>query len=438
MLALSACAPTEGISTAFKPEPTTNFDFTITSIAVGNNPLDIAVADYDGATGPDIAVANHVDGTVTVLTNTGSGAFTAQTVAVGGQPFRLLWFNLAGGAPSPATPLALAVLTQVQQPGPTYTHHLVILTSSGGTFAVSKSYDFGAFVAQIEAFCVGENPCLAATPQDLVATVPVNKSVAVFTNANLNTATLAPVLTTTSYTPPGGTLANYNPTRFAVGAIDAATGATDLAVLLLLGANVVLPLIGDGSGGFTAGTAVPVPAIPYAVAGGVLGGVVGTTDFVVTSVASSIVSILLNDGAGGMTRTDYGATAAGEILVGIVAGSGSDILVANRSQEQVTYLNGEGTGAFTASALGSTIDPFAFAMGNYGGDASKDFVSSESVKRVLGVYHGDGAGNFGRTQIGFESLITHPTTVNGLCGGANDDLVALQPNVDTVLVLCRK
>jgi hypothetical protein len=161
-------------------------------------------------------------------------------------------------------------------------------------------------------------------------------------------------------------------------------------------------------------------------------------DFVVTSVATSTVTVLINNPAGTLTRSDVGVLAAGENFIGPFAGTGNDILVANRSQEQVTYLNGEGTGAFTASALGSTIDPFAFAMGNYGGDASKDFVSSESVKRVLGVYHGDGAGNFGRTQIGFESLITHPTTVNGLCGGANDDLVALQPNVDTVLVLCRK
>ncbi len=41
----------------------------------GAAPVDATVADLDGATGPDIAVANRDDGTLTLLLNTGSGLF---------------------------------------------------------------------------------------------------------------------------------------------------------------------------------------------------------------------------------------------------------------------------------------------------------------------------------------------------------------------------
>ncbi len=56
------------------------------SIDVGNEPLDIAAGQFAGDVKPDLVVVNQADNTVQLLTNDGSGAFTAgAAVATGGK-----------------------------------------------------------------------------------------------------------------------------------------------------------------------------------------------------------------------------------------------------------------------------------------------------------------------------------------------------------------
>ena len=428
LLALGACAPTEGVSTAFVPVATTNFDFTITSILVGDNPRDIAVADYNNDGKPDIAVANHFSSSVTVLTNNGGGDFTTlapKEIAVAGYPSRILWFNLDG---NPAH-LSLAVIIDVGT-----THQLVIVKNDGtGGFAVNKSYDFGTVVNQMVPFCKATTACSTALAQDLIASVSATKVMAVFTNADLANTAATTLTPTTTATADGST--SYAPTRFVVGAIDGGM-VPDVAVLLP-SVSKLLPLIGDGNGSFAAGTLVGVPATPHAIAGGNLVRASGALDFAVTSPAANVVTIVSNDGTGALTaQPGIAITAAAEAFVAPLGGAYGDVLVSGSDQEAVTYIKSAADGTFTATGHYTTRNTIAFATGDYSGTTAKDFVTAEFSKRAVGVFQGDGAGGFTRTQIGFESLVNHPTTVPNLCGGGKDDLIALQPNVDQVLVLC--
>jgi hypothetical protein len=112
-----------------------------------------------------------------------------------------------------------------------------------------------------------------------------------------------------------------------------------------------------------------------------------------------------------------------------------DLAVVNRGKEEITFMSSNGSGGFSAGGLTSTEDPFDLASGEFSSDANLDFVSVELKRRVLGVYHGNGAGGFSRTQIGFDSQVTYPTPV-GFCGGAYDDLLLLQSHSDRVVLLC--
>ena len=57
---------------------------------VGNTPMALAMADYDGDGFGDLAVANQADGTVSVISNNGNGTFTAPVT-----------LGLDGGSPQP-------------------------------------------------------------------------------------------------------------------------------------------------------------------------------------------------------------------------------------------------------------------------------------------------------------------------------------------------
>ncbi|MHB8417703.1 MAG: FG-GAP-like repeat-containing protein [Myxococcales bacterium] len=74
-----------------------------TALPTGVQPRSVALGDFDGNNFLDLAVANGVDGTVTVLLGTATGAFVTQsTLAVGSSPQSVAVgdFNDDGGSPT--------------------------------------------------------------------------------------------------------------------------------------------------------------------------------------------------------------------------------------------------------------------------------------------------------------------------------------------------
>ncbi|MBI3871729.1 MAG: VCBS repeat-containing protein [candidate division Zixibacteria bacterium] len=67
-----------------------------TTLAVGTTPTGTAMADFDRDGDLDIAVTNHGSGSITLLTNDGSGNFATTQLAAGANPYSPLWYDLDG------------------------------------------------------------------------------------------------------------------------------------------------------------------------------------------------------------------------------------------------------------------------------------------------------------------------------------------------------
>jgi FG-GAP repeat len=68
-----------------------------TNVATGDGPASVGVGDFNGDGNPDLAVANQLSSTVSVLLGSAGGGFTRQTpdIAVGTSPSRWRWATSA-------------------------------------------------------------------------------------------------------------------------------------------------------------------------------------------------------------------------------------------------------------------------------------------------------------------------------------------------------
>jgi hypothetical protein len=122
-------------------------------------------------------------------------------------------------------------------------------------------------------------------------------------------------------------------------------GWPDLAVANL-GSNTVSVFLGDGAGGFGAGTDFDTGVNPYSVAIGDLSGD-GRPDLAVANYGSNSVSVLLGTGAGGFAaRTDFaaGASPFAVVIGDLNADLRPDLVVTNFQDNTVSVLRGDGAG----------------------------------------------------------------------------------------------
>ena len=177
-----------------------------------------------------------------------------------------------------------------------------------------------------------------------------------------------------------------------------ADGHADLAVANT-DSNTVSILLGNGSGGFTPSPPVAVGTTPYFVAVGDFNGD-GIADLAVTNFSSNNVSILLGDGTGGFAQAPGSPVAAGtrpyDVAVGDFNGDGiADLAVTNQATSNVTILLGNGAGGF-AQAPGSPVAAGSFpgplTVQDFNGDGIADLavvnITSDNVSILLG--NGDG------------------------------------------------
>jgi uncharacterized protein (TIGR03437 family) len=293
---------------------------------VGTNPRSVVVGDFNGDGKPDLAICNQTDGTVTILLNSATGVFTAATnspFTVGEEPASMVVGDFNGDGK-----LDLAFANVLG-------NNVTLLLGNGA----------GAFTAATSSpFAVG------AGPHSLVA-------------------------------------ADFNK-----------DGKLDLAVANATDGTVTV-LLGSGSGGFTAAPGSPFKAgaDPIFVATGAFHGG-STPDLAIVNEGNDTVTVLLNNGSGGFTASPASPFAVGSqpvsVAVGDFNGDGkADLVITNSGDNTVTELLGNGSGGFTP-APGSPFpvgtDPQFVAVADFNGDGKPDLAvanyDDSTVSILLNTY----------------------------------------------------
>jgi hypothetical protein len=230
-------------------------------------------------------------------------------------------------------------------------------------------------------------------------------------------------------------------------------GKLDLAASVYPSGNVYM-LLGNGDGTFTAAPGSPFVggAGTYTAAAGDFNGD-GKLDFVKSNYANSDVSVLLGNGAGGLTLAPGSPTAfaGGSQTVAVaVADFNSDgkedLAVCNYGSNTVSILLGNGDGTFTQAA-GSPIvtasAPLDIAATDFNGDGKTDLVvanySGNSGFLTFLMGNGDGTfsnkGNLNFSSLGINSGLSSVTIGDFNGDGAPDVAVGCYPGSSNVAVL---
>ena len=169
------------------------------------------------------------------------------------------------------------------------------------------------------------------------------------------------------------------------------------------GSNNVTVLLSDGAGAFTP-TEGPPPQTgegPGSIVTADFNGD-GNLDLATANSRSNDVSILLGDGAGAFSESGFGPVMAGtrpdSVTSTDVDGDGTaDLVVANGSSDDVGVLLGDGSGAF-AEAAGSPIEIGGWAShalaADLDGDTNIDLVVANRDDDNVSILLGDGSGGF--------------------------------------------
>ena len=159
-------------------------------------------------------------------------------------------------------------------------------------------------------------------------------------------------------------------------------------------------------------------------------------DLVTANTNDNNVSVLLNNGAGGFTKTDF-ATGAGPISVSAADVSGDnklDLVVANFDDSSVSVLLNNGAGGFTKTDFTTGSGPYSVAAADVNGDNKLDLVTANRGDNTVSVLLSNGAGGFTRTD-----FTTGPGPQSVAAADVNGDnkldLVTANGNGSTVSVL---
>jgi uncharacterized repeat protein (TIGR01451 family) len=181
-------------------------------------------------------------------------------------------------------------------------------------------------------------------------------------------------------------------------------GRVDLATSGL-GFNVVSILLGNGSGGFTFSRDLSTGSLPQGIAVGDWNGD-GKADVATANYSSNNTSLFLNTSTCYLNCGTFSAVADPAVTsnpLSVVTADFNrdgklDLLTANFTSNNVSYLAGVGNGTFAAEAhpvsdAGTGQD--AVAVGDFDGTGTLDFATANSTSNDVSIFGGSGTGVFG-------------------------------------------
>ena len=336
-------------------------------IAVGSNPLSIAIGDFNGDGAQDIAVGNEIGNKVSISLGNGSGGFSGGTnVDVGqGGTFSIAVGDFNGDGKQD------------------------FAAANKGTSSVSirLGNGLGGFSGAPDV-AVGSNPYSVAIgdfnndgKQDMATANAISNSVSIRLGNGLGGFS-----GTTNVTVGSG------PQSVVIGDFNG-DGNQDIAAANSSISSVSI-LMGDGSGGFTVATDVAVGSAPRSVAIGDFNADgyqdIATGNYAVNNFGLGSVSIRLGNGSGGFSGNAEVAVGlySSSVAIGDFNGDGKqDIASANGNNVSIRL--GDGQGGFG----GNTNVAFAgfnysLTIGDFNGDGVQDFVTANYNSGTVSIRFG--------------------------------------------------
>lgn len=271
------------------------------------------------------------------------------------------------------------------------------ITINGTNFGGTVSVTVGALPATNVVVTSGTRiTCDApavATPGDVGVTV-VSSSNGSVTLANAFTYNPSVTLNVSN-----SSAAGSGPTGIATGDLNR-DGRADVVVACSTGASATV-LLGNSTGGFTAGPALALAGTPSGVAIADLDRD-GTPDLVVSDRTGNGIALLRGTGGASFTPFAGSPVTVGvgprQLATGDFDRDGSeDVAVVNETSGSVTLLQGNGAGGVTAFA-GSPVSvgagPTTLSAADFDRDGLLDLVVGNTGDGTVSILRGDGAGGF--------------------------------------------
>jgi FG-GAP-like repeat len=402
----------------------------------GNDPVAVAIADVNSDTKPDVIVTNAAESDVSVFIGQGDGSLRAATpgFATGGSPSTravLADFNGDGfldvviSDNQSSIVLALGNGDGTFQAAPV-TDIAVPAGSSnlGGAISIASA-DFDGNLAPD--FVVGQSsatPGLGLVVFLTQADGTLSNGVAYAQNDSLSYVAVGAfisgghtdIVASNSKTPSLEVLRGNGDGTFqtpisialptiANGLVVADFNGDGFPDVAAAGQYSVYILLNDGAGNLTLARTYPISGIGTELVAADINKD-GRTDLCITMSATSRVAVLLGSGTGSFTSlADFDTTMAS--TYGIAAGdlngdSSVDLVVTSPTDGFIAIALGNGDGSFnsphvySATRVPSPLNPSPqeVALSDVNGDGKLDIVYANSGDSSIGVFVGDGSGNF--------------------------------------------
>jgi type II secretory pathway component GspD/PulD (secretin) len=381
--------------------PRTDYD-------TGMGPISVAIATFNTNSGhADLAIANQLDGTITILTGNGDGTFVAQATTCAPPSCIALPAVTSGTTSTAASPSSIVTgdfnddgFADIAITDQANNRVLILLGNGDGTFQTPVAYPTGVKPVAILAQDFdgdGQADLAVVNQTDGTVTILLGNKVNGTQNGTFGT-------------PPNQTApltVGAAPSSIATGEFDTANNSNADLVVTNSTDNTVSVLLGNGDGTFGAQNVFATGKGPAGVATADFNAD-AKADLAVTNQTDSTVSILLGNGDG--TFQTQSTVATGSSPVGIVAagfsGANPDLVIADETANNVDVLIGNGDGTFSGPiSLPTGNAPIALAAADLNGDSTIDLVTANNSSNTVTVTLNTlpSLSNSGSAQAGYPS-----------------------------------